>query len=178
LLSAAPDNQDYAMNRADIEFLFDYNYWANARVLQAASKLTPDRFTAPHGLSHGSPRGALAHVLAAEIVWRLRCQSGISPTALPAESDFPALDVLRAHWAEEEAAMRAYLSTLTDEQLSQPIHYTTTKGMPFQNILWQLLAHVVNHGTQFRAEAAMALTAEGHSPGDLDLLLFFREKQA
>ncbi|HZY40843.1 MAG TPA: DinB family protein, partial [Anaerolineae bacterium] len=123
-------------------------------------------------------RGALVHVLGAEVVWRLRCQSGISPTALPAESDFPALDALHTRWAEEEAAMRAFLSTLTDAQLAQPIRYTTTRGVPFENILWQLLAHVVNHGTQFRAEAAIALTEYGCSPGDLDLLLFFREKQA
>jgi uncharacterized damage-inducible protein DinB len=163
------------MNYADLQLLYGYNYWANARVLSAASKLTPDQFIAPHGLSHDSIRGALAHVLAAEIVWRLRCQSGLSPTVLPAENDFPTLDALRTRWAEEETAMRAFLSTLTDEQLSQPIHYTTTRGVPFQNILWQLLAHVVNHGTQFRAEAAVALTAEGHSPGDLDLLQYMRE---
>ena len=165
------------MNHADILFLFDYNYWANARVLNAASKLTPDRFSAPHGLSHGSVRGALVHVLAAEIVWRLRCQSGISPAALPAESDFPTLDILHIRWSEEEAAMRAFIASLTDEQLSSAIDYTTTKGVPFSNTLWQLLAHVVNHGTQFRAEAAVALTAEGHSPGDLDLLLFMREQE-
>ncbi len=166
------------MNRSDIQLLYDYNYWANAHVLKAAAQLTPDQFTAPHGLSHGSIRGALAHVLAAEIVWRLRCQSGISPTALPTDIDFPTLDALQSRWAEEEAAMRTFLASLTDERLSQSIEYTTTKGVRHSNILWQLLAHVVNHGTQFRAEAAVALTAESHSPGDLDLLLFMRERAA
>lgn len=53
--------------------LFDYNYWANHRVLEAAEKITSEQFTAPAKLSHGSVRGALAHILAAEIVWRLRC---------------------------------------------------------------------------------------------------------
>ncbi|MBI5565461.1 MAG: DinB family protein [Chloroflexi bacterium] len=166
------------MKQSDIQLLFDYNYWANARVLQAAAHLTPDQFIAPHGLSHGGVRGALGHVLAAEIVWRLRCQSGISPAALPTDSDFPTLDALRARWAEEETAMRAFLSTLSDDQLAQSVEYKTTKGAPYSNTLWQLLAHVVNHGTQFRAEAAVALTAEGHSPGDLDLLLFMRERTA
>ena len=39
-------------------------------------------------------------------------------------------------------------------------------------MLWDMMAHVVNHGTQHRSEAAMALTAMGRSPGDLDLLDF------
>jgi uncharacterized damage-inducible protein DinB len=166
------------MNKSDILTLYDYNYWATARVLQAAANLTPDQFTAPAGLSHGSVRGALVHTLGAEIVWRLRCAEGKSLSALPDEKDFPTVDVLRERWQDEEQKMRAYLNSLTDEALNRTVHYTTTKGVPFENVLWNLLVHVVNHGTQFRSEAAVALTSYGYSPGDLDLLLYFREKMA
>ncbi|HTP07287.1 MAG TPA: DinB family protein [Anaerolineae bacterium] len=165
------------MNKNDILTLYDYNYWATARALNAAAQLTPDQFTAPAGLSHGSVRGALTHILSAEMVWRLRLAEGVSLTALPTEKDFPsAVDALRERWADEEAKMRAYLNSLTDEALNRPVQYKTTKGVPSENILWNLLVHVVNHGTQFRSEAAVALTSYGHSPGDLDLLAFFREK--
>ena len=74
--------------------------------------------------------------------------------------------------------MRSFLASLTDERLTQKIQYITTKGVPFENVLWHLLAHVVNHGTQFRSEAAIALTAYGQSPGDLDLLFFFRQMES
>lgn len=166
------------MNKSDILTLFDYNYWANARVMNAAAKLTPDQFIASAGLSHGSVRGALVHTLGAEMVWRLRCAEGISPAALPDEKDYPTVDVLRDRWAAEEQKMRAYLNSLGDEALNQTVQYKTTKGVSFDNVLWNLLVHVVNHGTQFRAEAGIALTAYGQSPGDLDLLLYLREKMA
>jgi len=165
------------VNRDHIAILYDYNYWANARVLDATAKVSREQFTAPARLSHGSLRGALVHALGTEIVWRSRCQDGLSLPALPAESELPTLEALRARWTEEERTMRGYLASLTDEDLRAKLHYKNTKGVPFENVLWHVLAHVVNHGTQFRGEAAIALTEYGRSPGDLDMLVFFRERK-
>jgi uncharacterized damage-inducible protein DinB len=39
-----------------------------------------------------------------------------------------------------------------------------------------MLVHVVNHGTQHRAEAAALLTSEGRSPGELDLINYAEEQ--
>jgi uncharacterized damage-inducible protein DinB len=166
------------MNKTDVLTLFDYNYWANARMLEAAARVSESQFIAPARLSHGSIRGTLAHTLATEIIWRLRCQEGISLSALPGESEFPNLESLRLRWVDEERAMRAFLGQLTDEAANQIVHYKTTNGVPQETVLWHILAHVVNHGTQFRAEAAVALTECGQSPGDLDLIAFIREQKS
>lgn len=166
------------MNTAEIATLFDYNYWANGRVLDAAARLTPAQFATPAGLSHGGVRGALVHVLSSEAVWRLRCQEGISPPAMLLETGFPTLDSLREFWQDEEQAMRAYLAGLSDDDINGMVRYKTTKRVSHQNPLWQVLLHLVNHGTQFRSEAAVALTSYGQSPGDLDLIFFLRQRQA
>ena len=166
------------MNREEILLLFDYGYWANERILNAAENLTRDQYTAAvTGLSMGSTHATLVHTLAAERIWRQRIVDGLSPMALLSEADAPTFEDLRRLWADEEAAMRAGLAGLTDEALAGRLAYRMTNGQPNEETLWQLLAHLVNHGTQHRAEAAVALTAFGCSPGDIDLIVYMREKK-
>lgn len=162
------------MQKADVMLLFDYNYWANRRVLDAAANVSDEQFVAPANQSHGSLRGTLVHVLHAEWVWRLRTQEGIHPTVLFTEEEFPNLGALRSRWEMEEEAVRAYLGSQPDGPLDEVIEYTTTSGVPHSQPLWQIMIHVVNHGTQFRSEAALLLTEDGHSPGDLDFIQFLR----
>jgi uncharacterized damage-inducible protein DinB len=163
------------LDKTDILLLYDYNYWANQRVLQAAGRVTIEQFLAPARLSQGSLRGALVHAYGAERIWRQRIQ-GASPSSLAAESEFPSLQPLLESWALEEIEMRACLTGLAETDLPRVITYQNTKGRTFQNVLWQLLVHVVNHGTHTRGEAGLLLEDYGQSPGDLDLILYLRER--
>jgi uncharacterized damage-inducible protein DinB len=163
------------MNKEEASFLFEYNIWANTLIFDAAAGLKEGQFTAPYKISFGSLRGTLVHLVGVEEVWRLRCQEGLYPTALPADDKFPTLASLRAFWQTEEQKWQSYLASLPEGALDRVVQYKTTQGVRRENILGQLLSHVVNHGTQFRAEAAVALSAYGCSPGDLDLLRYLRE---
>jgi uncharacterized damage-inducible protein DinB len=164
------------MNREDIHLLHQYNTWAWDRVLAQAARLTPEQYTAPAPTPQGSLRGTLVHALMAETLWPLRVR-GESPATLLREEDAPTFAELIARWEEARRALSALLAGLTDEDLAAPINYKTTKGAPMRNTLWHILAHLFNHGTQHRSEAAMILTAYGCSPGDLDLIVFLRERQ-
>jgi uncharacterized damage-inducible protein DinB len=162
------------MNKQDIQLLYKYNTWANIRILDAAANVTEDQFLAPASFPHGGLRGTLTHALFAEWIWRTRWQ-GESPAYRLKPEDFPTFELLRARWAEDEKLLMAFVDDLTDEKLNSTFNYKTTKGEPFQRILWQAMAHVVNHGTQHRSEAAAMLTELDHSPGDIDLILFIHE---
>jgi uncharacterized damage-inducible protein DinB len=161
------------MNQNDIELLFRYHNWANARVLDQAALVPATNYTAPAPVPHGSLRGTLVHALAAEVIWRQR-GLGDSPTTLLNEADLPTFAALAARWTQEAQALQQFIAGLSDADLSRTIDYRTTTGAPKSNVLWHLLAHLVNHGTQHRAEAALLLTGYGHSPGDLDLIVFLR----
>ncbi len=166
------------MTTADLLYLFDYNYWARDRILRAAINATGAELREDVGLPSGSIFGTLVHALSAEHVWRMRCAEGISPPAMFDPADFADLDAIVAHWQQEEQLMRDYLRSLSDADCQRSVDYGTTSGKPQSQVLWRILAHVVNHGTQHRSECAHALTGFGHSPGDLDLITYERERNS
>jgi uncharacterized damage-inducible protein DinB len=159
------------MNKQDILLLFQYNQWANAKIWNAADGITQEQYLAPASFPHGGLRGTLVHLLSAEWIWRTRWE-GRSPTSVLKAEEFPTLDSLRARWAQEEQRLMTFVEAISDERLKSTFDYRNTAGKPFTKFLWHTMTHVVNHGTQHRAEAAALLTDLGHSPGDLDLLFF------
>jgi uncharacterized damage-inducible protein DinB len=153
--------------------LYKYNSWANKRILDAAANVTEAQFLAPASYPHGGLRGTLTHALFAEWIWRTRWLGESSAYRFKPE-DFPTFESLHTRWAEEEKTLNEFIDGLTDDKLNAPFQYKTTRGDVMENILWQVMVHVVNHGTQHRSEAAAMLTELGHSPGDIDLVLFLR----
>lgn len=162
------------MNKQDILVLYKYNQWANAKILQAAANVTQEQYLAPASFPHGGLQGTLVHAMFAEWIWRKRWE-GTSPTHRLKPEEFPTLEALRTRWAEEEKQLMDFVDRLSDEKLNNTFNYMNTSGKPFTRILWQAMAHLVNHGTQHRTEAAAILTELGHSPGDIDLISFLIE---
>lgn len=163
------------MNQQYIQKLYRYNQWANARILDTVAKLSPEQFLAPAGHPHRYLRGILVHTLFAEWIWRKRW-TGESPTTRLKPEDFPTFESLRSRWAQEEDDLMKFVEGITEERLNTLFQYTSMEGVKFENTLWEAMAHVVNHGMQHRSEAAAVLTELGFSPGDLDMILFFRKK--
>jgi uncharacterized damage-inducible protein DinB len=159
------------MNKQDILLLYQYNQWANAKILNAAANVTEEQFVAPAAFPHGGLRGTLVHALFAEWIWRNRWE-GTSPTNRLKAEEFPTLESLRARWLEEENRLMGFAYAVSDQRLRSTFEYKNTAGKSFTRVLWHAMAHVVNHGTQHRTEAAAMLTDLGHSPGDLDLIYF------
>jgi uncharacterized damage-inducible protein DinB len=155
--------------------LFDYNDWANARILQAAARVSAEQYAAPAGLSYGGLRGTLVHTYEAEHSWRMRCQHDTWGEELT-EADIPSLAELHSRWQAEEAALRAYLGGLSDADLERIVRYEIEGGVVRERVLWHCLVHVVNHGTQHRSEAAILLTNYGQSPGDLDFTVYLNSQ--
>jgi uncharacterized damage-inducible protein DinB len=80
----------------------------------------------------------------------------------------PDLAAVRAFWIDERERLLGYVGSVGEAGLDETVSFggSTPASAP----VWQVLAHVVNHGTQHRSELARYLTLCGLSPGDIDLI--------
>ena len=148
--------------------LYEYNRWANGLMLEAAAALTPEQLFLEHGHSWGSVHGVLVHMMSAEWIW-LRRWLGESPKSVLNPVNFTDLEAIRLHWGKIESELSAFVTKQTEEGLQRPIAYTNTRGQFFTLPLWQLLAHLANHGTHHRGElvAMFALLGASHPEDEL-----------
>jgi len=164
-----------AIEPQTLRLLYDYNAWANHRMLESCAALTEEQFTRDVGSSFRSVRDTVAHILGAEWLWLERFH-GHSPTALPPGAEFSDLAGVRARWAELERNLMSFVAGLTAEDLACVYEFRTTKGAVYPSALWQALQHVVNHGTYHRGQVAAMLRQLGLKPNYTDLIYFYRER--
>ena len=156
------------MRLDDVRYLFGYDRWATRRILAVLDGV-PDETWGATGVVGDRGLGAiLVHQLGAHQRWRLGISRDdeASQRARPELGPLPEPAQLAATWEAEWEAMDALLDRLDDDVLTY-VH----EGVA----VWRMLAHVVNHGTQHRSEAATLLTGIGRSPGDLDMIFYAGE---
>ena len=156
------------MRQADIEGLFGYLYWLRDRALDEASKLPPGAFLSPATVAYRDLRATLVHELDVERSWlrRLRGQPREAWDTAQAPGDYPDPASIAAGWGRDEAEARGWLAGLTDDDLAAPVTANGLEGFP----LATYLVHVVMHGVESFAAAAILLHRAGPSMGDVGFL--------
>lgn len=159
-----------------IRMMYDYSYWAYKLVWETSIlALTDEQFTRPHDYSMGSVHHQTVHCISAEWIWFSRMR-GIYPTAMLNPTDYPARSDVRAKWDEVETMVRGHLDTLTEDALHQPFAYKILNGTEDTQPLGAILLHVVNHGTDHRAQLLAQMHAMGVPTVAQDLIFYLRSR--
>jgi uncharacterized damage-inducible protein DinB len=168
----------------EIKLLYDYNDWADARILAACAKVSPEQYVAPDSYGRGGLRAVMVHIL--DNIWQQRItlqgyyekplanEAAYDATELH-EDAFPTFTVLQGRWLIEQKEMWAVLDILTEETLNGTIRYVIP-GVMRERVVWHILLDLILHATQHRSEAAALLTGYGQSPGDFDFIMFQKER--
>jgi uncharacterized damage-inducible protein DinB len=149
----------------DFQQLFQYNRWANERILETmrAAEETPARALE-----------LFSHLLRAQDHWYGRVEA-TDHAAL----DFWTTESLAACAERLEASTQRWQAVLDEratDRLDQMISYTNSNGTPYETSLRDILTHVVNHGTHHRAQIALVLRDADITPPATDYIYFVREE--
>ena len=158
---------------AELQDLYRFNGWANARIRDALTKLTAAEFSQDLKSSHPSIRDTVLHIMSSEWVW-LQRWLGTSPKGMPEEWRALTFEQIQNEWAALEVAHQAFVAALSDPELDRVVDYRNLKGESFSNPLWQLLRHMVNHSTYHRGQVTTMLRQLGHAAVATDLVVYYR----
>jgi uncharacterized damage-inducible protein DinB len=169
------------VTKDDISLLFEYDRWANNRILRATSVLTPEQFTRDLGGSFRSVRDTLVHLIGGEwgwlYYWKEPSRGPDFVKDLWAKHDalfnpnvFTGFDTVQRKWAELETEQAEFVSHVTNESLKKMLPLGTTHVT-----LAHLMHHLVNHSTYHRGQVAMMLRQLGAEPLQTDFHLFLLE---
>lgn len=172
------------MNKDDIELLYEYDRWANDRVLHSLEALTAEQFTRDLGGSFRSVRDTVLHVFAGEWTWITFWKAPSQDDALLADlrkqremlfapGAFPDLDAVRRKWTEVEKEQLDFVNSVTAESLQ--------KMLPARNTLLSLahlMQHVANHSTYHRGQVSLMIRQLEAQPIATDFHVFLGERRA
>lgn len=169
------------MTKDDIRLLYQYDRWANRRLLMAAGMLRPEQFTRDLGGSFRSVRDTLLHILGGEWIWLAYWKDPPpSPAVLSdliARRDalfhpdaFPNASVVESKWMELEKEQAEFVSRLTNQALERRLPFRETHLK-----LVHLMQHLANHSTYHRGQVALTMRQLGAKPPATDFHVFLTE---
>lgn len=155
-----------------INELYDYDDWANGRLLRMCAGLSDQQLDQPRELGFGSLRATLFHILQAERLWLDRWQ-GRPWAPLATDPQGISLDELERAMQLVAAERNELLDREEPTDFTRVVQYADTRGNRYAHHLDDLLLHVANHGIHHRAQALHYLKHCGRTVvGGLDYLFY------
>ena len=157
------------MNADAFRHFYNYHFAENRKIWDTyIPSLSQEQFTQKANYSHGSVRDQIVHIMNVDDTWFSGLRGVKMPEALEPEA-FDDRKILRARWDNVEQSMRDYLVNLRDEML---LEKPFPEGEDKDLILWQVLLHVANHGTDHRAQLLRVISDLGVKTGPQDYIFY------
>lgn len=164
------------MQLTTIRQLFTYHHAAQNRLWPCLDHLTDAQFVQEVAYSNGSIRNHMVHLMSVEQRWFARVLGKPLPERLDYAA-YPTRASVRTAWDAIQARIESYLADeLTDEDMMRPVRYIMRRphgDEEHTNAVWEILVHVVNHGTNHRAQLLRILHDFGAPTFEQDMMIFW-----
>lgn len=152
-----------------IQLYVEYHIETTRRVWDLIDSITDEQFLADEIYSHGSIRNLMVHLASVDRRW-LAGLKNLDDVGHLKQEDFLTRAASRDAFENVAKDLSEYVSTLTEEVLNKP---TDKVDRP----QWQILLHLVNHGTDHRATVLQQLNELGVKTFPQDLVMWLWERK-
>jgi uncharacterized damage-inducible protein DinB len=158
------------MNADAFRHFYGYHFTENRNIWDSCvTQLSDQQFTQNVAYSHGSVRDQIVHLMSVDEGWFSELR-GVEPSEPFPPANLNDRESIRAHWDSVEQSMRDYLAELRDDMLfDKPIEEPEEDQ---DLMVWQVLLHVVNHGTDHRAQLLRLLNDLGVKTTSQDYIFY------
>jgi len=141
--------------------LYQYNQWANKRVLDCLqSQQVADERTLT----------IMSHVISALFIWLNRIE-GKPNDAYPLWKQYSVAELIKLNAEITERWLKFVTET---DDFNRMLVYNNYVGDPYKNNVEQIMIHLVNHSTYHRGQVAMMLRQNGLEPINTDFITYDR----
>ncbi len=144
--------------------LFDYNDWANRRVINSLKENSP---------VNEKTYSLFSHTIIAQILWLNRLKK--EDYEIKDFWQLLGLNELDKLIGRSTLDWKTFIKMQDEKELQSIYSYHNSKGKRYENTLAQIMTHVINHSTYHRAQIAIFLREENINPPPTDYIAFFRE---
>jgi uncharacterized damage-inducible protein DinB len=149
-----------------IRTYIEYHYALTRRVWESIQHLSDEQFVIEIPHSHGSIRNQMVHLATTDARWLHGMQGQPEARYITFDpADYPTRQSAQALWEGVAQEALHFVAGLDDAGM---LHAPQGVGGP----AWQVLLHVVNHGTDHRAQVLRALHDFGAPTFDQDFMMY------
>lgn len=150
--------------------LYDYNIWANERVINHLNSLPSEIFIKQVDLGFKSIAEVIGHLVSVDEVWFARIREESPSIAVTRQ--FTTIEEASNYLNRLQSQIREYL--LATKDIEKRVIYKNSTGQEFENRISEIIQHVVNHGTYHRGNITTILRHLGFPGVQTDYIAFLR----
>jgi uncharacterized damage-inducible protein DinB len=144
--------------------LFEYNDWANKKVLESFK--TVDQINEKIQL-------LFSHILISQTIWLERLL--LKPMSFNETMILLSLDECRSLSPKSSEDWISFIEAAPEENFNSVVSYKSTKGLDLQNKLSDIITHVINHSSYHRGQIALLVRDSGGVPAVTDYVVYCRK---
>jgi uncharacterized damage-inducible protein DinB len=153
-----------------IRTFIEYHVDMSRRVWESIDQISDEQFIAQESYSRGSIRNLMVHLSHTDLRWLTGLKNLPDPGAgMKTYEEYPDRVSVREYWESVAAELTGYVSRLDDAELNEnPVDIPGPR--------WEVLLHLVNHGTDHRSTVLQKLQSYGAPTFDQDFIMWVAQK--